>query len=288
MIIVRLKSGLGNQLFQYAIGLNLSQQKKCRLLFDFSLFNQGNRKFKLKYFELEYDSISKFKLTLLSSNFVFYLSKLLQFDFYHKVIKDPMWEYLELPKKDNLILIGYWSFNQYFEGVRSDLLAKFRLNDFFFNNTYLNWREKIQNTEAVAIHIRRGDYLTDKEFNAVFGVLPEEYYFDGIELIKLKVKNPCFFVFSDDPCWVNENFKIEEEYFVVSEQEELADYHEFDLMRNCKHHIIANSTFSWWAAYLNDNEGRVIIQPRKWYKSEHAQKVYDSKKFLFIEGAIRV
>lgn len=288
MIIVRLKSGLGNQLFQYAIGLSLSKQRNCTLLFDFSLFNLGNRAFKLKYFELECNSISKFRLNILSCNFVSAFSKLLRCDFYYKVIRDPIWENLELPNKNNLILVGYWSFNEYFEDVRSDLITKLRLKSFFYNTTYLRLKEKIQNTEAVAIHIRRGDYVMNEEFNQLFGVLPLNYYIDGTGLIKLKVKNPRFFVFTDDPVWVNKSFNLKEEYYLISENEELEDYHEFDLMRYCKHQIISNSTFSWWAAYLNDYDHRVIIQPQNWYQSELAQSVYEKNEFLFIKGAIRI
>jgi hypothetical protein len=185
-------------------------------------------------------------------------------------------------------LIGYWSFNSYFDEIRRELLSNYRVKEVFFNEPYLRVRERIQKTEAVAIHIRRGDYVSNKQFNELFGVLPLEYYLAGVERIKRKVDHPRFFVFSDDPAWVKNFFSFEEEYFLVSEQEHLEDYHEFDLMRYCKHHIISNSTFSWWAAYLNDYEGRVIIQPRKWYQSKLAQDAYETNEFLFIKGAIRI
>ncbi|SEJ61766.1 Glycosyl transferase family 11 [Cyclobacterium xiamenense] len=288
MIIVRLKSGLGNQLFQYAMGLSLSRKKNTPLLFDSSLFKQGNRILRLNYFNLNYNSISKFTLWFLSSNFVYSISRLFQSNFYHKVIRDPIWRPLELSGSGNLILIGYWSFNRYFEEIRGELVAKCTVKEIFFNISYVTFKERILGTEAVAIHIRRGDYVSDREYNSIFGVLPIQYYIDAIEEIRRKVGNPYFFVFSDDPDWVNGYFSIDQAYTLVSDVESLEDYHEFDLMRCCKHQIISNSTFSWWAAYLNDYEHRVIIQPQRWYQSETAQSVYESNEFLFIKGAIRI
>ena len=111
---------------------------------------------------------------------------------------------------------------------------------------------------TVSIHIRRGDY---KKYNFF---LPISYYERAIEYIKNKIEDPIFLVFSDDIQWVKTHVKFEDEVFFVS-QEKLEDYEELILMSKCKHNIIANSSFSWWGAWLNTNDKKIVIGPNRWF-----------------------
>ena len=290
MIIVKLKGGLGNQIFQYAMGLNLSIEKGSRFVLDLSKFDTDVRSFKLGYFDLDCTIITSFKVKILGSKPVKLIADLFNWNIYHVTIKDPVWSLINFSnfEFENLILDGYWSYNIYFQNTRKFLSNRLRLKSTFFNSEYNKLRKEIESVNSVAIHIRRGDYIEDQKNSDFFGIIPIDYYSNSANIIKERIENPLFFIFSDDPHWIENIFPKCENQIIVSSFILIEDIHEFDLMRRCKHHIIANSTFSWWAAYLNDHENGVVIMPKLWYKSGFAQNVYNSKEFLNIDGAIRV
>jgi hypothetical protein len=129
--------------------------------------------------------------------------------------------------------------------------------------------KEISSTNSVGIHIRRGDYFSDKKTNLYHNVLPIEYYLESIEIIKRKIKNPKFFFFSDDIKWVKENFKNTNFNFITTDD----DVEEFLLLANCKNLIIANSTYSLWAAYLLETSNKIIIAPKFWGNFNYSQKL---------------
>jgi hypothetical protein len=120
----------------------------------------------------------------------------------------------------------------------------------------------------VSVHIRRGDYVTNSHTNAVHGTCSLEYYENAINYISEKVKAPHFFVFSDDYKWALENFKNRSYPVTCISNNADKNYEDLTLMYNCKHHIIANSSFSWWGAWLNPNEDKIVIGPKQWFKSK--------------------
>ena len=136
--------------------------------------------------------------------------------------------------------------------------------------------EKIEKTNTVSIHIRRGDYLKDKQRNNICNV---EYYKLAIEKIKTYIEHPSFFVFSDDINWCKENFQNEEFNFIDWNTGNNS-FIDMQLMSNCKHNIIANSSFSWWAAWLNINSNKIIIGPMYWFDNITSNMLCDTWQYI--------
>ena len=161
----------------------------------------------------------------------------------------------------NLYLEGYFQNPVYFQNLRSALI-----NEFSFPKRSGQTKEielKIQKTKnPVAIHIRRGDY-TKPEIQSYHGILPLNYYKQSIELIKSKVENPIFYIFSDDPEWCEDNLaSITGKNIIKGTTQAWEDMY---LVSKCKHQIIANSSFSWWGAWLNSNLEKIVIAPKNWF-----------------------
>ena len=166
---------------------------------------------------------------------------------------------------------GYWQSENYFESNRSILI-----NDFSFRIP-LNARNAdalrlISSSNSVSIHIRRGDYLHNANAKATHGLCSLEYYHKAIRLIKATIGKPRFFIFSDDMLWVKAHLEPEEDCIFVDWNFGVDSYNDMRLMSLCKHNIIANSSFSWWGAWLNRNPDKVIIAPKRWF----AGKINDS------------
>lgn len=157
---------------------------------------------------------------------------------------------------------GYFQHEKYFKHLREDILKSFSLSVPLDekNQTVLN---KILETNSVSIHIRRGDYVHLEHVSKTHGTCSLDYYKKAVEYITKKVENPHFFIFSDDIDWVIKNFKIEYPFMVVDFNQE-KEYFDLNLMKNCKHNIIANSSFSWWGGWLNENPQKIVIAPKKW------------------------
>lgn len=124
--------------------------------------------------------------------------------------------------------------------------------------------DEIRKTNSVSLHIRRGDYITSKITNKFHGTCCLGYYKKAMKLINKKVKNPKYFVFSDDIYWVKKNLEIKNAFYVDDNVGDKS-YIDMQLMSMCKHNIIANSSFSWWAAWLNNNPNKIVIAPKKWF-----------------------
>jgi hypothetical protein len=136
-------------------------------------------------------------------------------------------------------------------------------------------KKQIENVESVSIHIRRGDYVSNPVVNQIHGTCPLDYYYKAIDTITRKIENPHFFIFTDDPVWVQENFKIPYTATIVRRDDQ-KDYEDLILMSSCKNHIIANSSFSWWGAWLNPRKDKLVISPAKWYPGAD----YDTRDLL--------
>lgn len=174
-------------------------------------------------------------------------------------------------------LTGYWQSEKYFleasRLIRADFTFQLPLEN---RNAAL--AEQIDRTNSVSLHIRRGDYVKDPKTAATHGVCSPDYYRAAIQYIATHIEQPHFFVFSDDPAWVRENFRIDFPCSYVDHNKGTESYNDMRLMSLCRHHIIANSSFSWWGAWLNPDAGKLVIAPRKWFAN--ANDVSD----LFPEG----
>jgi hypothetical protein len=125
--------------------------------------------------------------------------------------------------------------------------------------------EQISRVNSVSLHVRRGDYVANLKVAAIHGLCSKEYYASAIKFISKKVERPHFFVFSDDINWVENNFKINYPCTYINQNFSNESYNDLRLMSLCQHNIIANSSFSWWGAWLNCNSEKIVIAPKKWF-----------------------
>jgi len=271
MIIVKLKGGLGNQLFQYAFGRLLSIKRNTSVKFDVLSVDKRDihRDFKLDKFNTKIELASSEEVE--ENEYPFGLiSKILAWAT-RKILRNYNIGYSEkIIYSNNKYYDGYWQSYKYLEPIKKELLTEISLKE-SVNKKYSELISRINSSNSVSIHIRRGDYVNDsktKKAHVTFGL---EYYEEAIKIIKDKIKDPVFFVFSDDISWVKENLKINYPIFFVSNPE-IKDYEELIIMSTCKHNIIANSSFSFWGAWLNQNQNKTVLAPKKW--SNLYQKEY--------------
>ena len=169
---------------------------------------------------------------------------------------------------------------KYFEGIENDIKKDFRFKN-QLDNKNLEILNEIENSNSISIHIRRGDYMSPENYNMYGCIATPTYYKKAIKVIEEKVENPTFFVFSNDMDWVKKNIQINSRVFYIDINSGNGSYKDMQLMSNCKHNIIANSSFSWWGAWLNENKNKIVIAPKKWINREDV----DSDKIeLFCEG----
>ncbi|WP_299291083.1 alpha-1,2-fucosyltransferase [uncultured Mucilaginibacter sp.] len=289
MVITKLISGLGNQLLQYAFGRQLALARKVPLKLDISFFdNQDLRTYKLNHFNIDADIATSTDIVPFMKEISTYQNLHAKTSFYAKVyrniepvfypkytknyFKEAVWWVYEpsvfkTPK--DVYIEGYWQHYKYFENMQPQVFEELTLKDKRSDGAQ-KWFSNINNDpDAVAVHIRRGDYVTDSGANYLMGVLPVTYYDQAIHYIKQKVSSPNFYFFSDDLDWVKDNIETNAPAFYVDGN---ADYEDLDLMRHSKHNIIANSTFSWWAALLNRNTNKIVISPNQWSPIDHVNK----------------
>lgn len=275
MIYTRLISGLGNQLFQYAIGRQVSLLNKAPLKLDISFFaSQSLRSYKLDVYNTKAELATQVEVeTLLERYSSQSLSAkvLRRLDShlpkrYRRLFRESEWWIYEpelFQTTSPVYLDGYWQHYKYFENldplIRDELTLK---------NSYPTGAQAIRQAierdkGAVAVHVRRGDYITDTNANAFMGVIPISYYQQAMAYITARVPNVHFYFFSDEPAWVRQHLLSGSNMSVV-EVENGTDYLDLDLMSKCAHNIIANSSFSWWGAFLNRNPDKLIVAPRQW------------------------
>ena len=237
---ITIKGGLGNQLFQYAHGLKLSLVDKENVIFDTSFFEHTGKDIFRPFL------LDKFNISL-SQNFKnIHINLIIKI--FKKIIQKISGNY------------SYYQSEKYFIEAKDQVLKEFTLK----NPLSLAAQEIAKNIDSnsVSIHIRRGDYVN----NTHHPLCNLEYYYKALHHIKTNITNPHFFIFSDDIQWAKDNLQMHDATFVSNG--DLSEVEELVLMGRCQHNIIANSTFSWWAAYLNKNEHKIVIAPKQWTKKE--------------------
>jgi hypothetical protein len=257
VIITNLIGGLGNQMFQYAIGRALAIKHDTELVLDIRGFEQ----YKLHRFGLRH-------LNVVGA--VIETDEDLQ-DLHKQIIANHRWnekfyhyDPLMDTAHDNLYINGYWQCEKYFINQESVLRKDFSMkyNPDPENQKFSEW---ITGCESVSIHVRRGDYVTNSHTNQFHGTCSLEYYQACIAELAKNVRSPHFFVFSDDIDWVKKNLVIPHPVTYLGHNGADRNYEDLRLMSLCKHNIIANSSFSWWGAWLNQNKAKVVICPSKWF-----------------------
>jgi hypothetical protein len=263
MVTVRLSSGLGNQLFQYAFALYLKQKCGLEVQFDINCFNFDDSR--VVEISIVNSNINFIKNTQLFTNFqsIKYRLRFLLFKINPRniYINDKrIFQNTIFNKSKNYYFDGYWQTDFYISKIK-DISDFFKPQDFipFFIKNYIFEMEKCN---SVVLHVRRGDYFSPLYINR-YGVCNAEYYLRAIKYIQTNVENPMFFVFSDDLDWVSNNVELPANTVLIKNEKINSFWYVF-LMSKAKHNIISNSTFSWWGAYLNMNDEKIIIAPDKW------------------------
>ena len=166
--------------------------------------------------------------------------------------------------KGGLYLDGYWQSEKYFKDIRGSLLEEFSLKGAMPENM-LNFSRRIREMNSVSLHFRRGDYFSNPQVNSVHGVCTQHYYSAAVERMASLAADSHFFIFSDEPEWVRSNVKLNFPMTIVADEFRGEGYQELLLMSMCRHNIIANSSFSWWGAWLNQNDEKIVLAPKRWF-----------------------
>lgn len=278
MITVALSGGLGNQMFQYAAAKALSIRLGVGIKIDLSSFlaNQERswtRDFELSVFNIQTENICKtiswrikyawkvmpfvrqypWGQRLLLLNRIFRDKNTHQYDFRFERLTNPF------------TLLGYFQTEKYFLYYRENILKEFAFKH-SLNVQNEEMSKRILATNAVSVHIRRGDYIMNPHANQIFAECSANYYEQAIEFIKQRIDSPVFYFFSDDIEWVKQNFQGIESAVFVNFNQGKDSYNDMRLMSLCKHNIIANSSFSWWGAWLNQYSEKIVIAPKQWFK----------------------
>ena len=233
MIITKISGGLGNQMFQYAAGRAVSLRENTSLKLDISGYSDDKfgRHYSLDVFNIKVTLATPLDC-LISRLFKTYLD-------------------------------GYWQSEKYFIEYSDQIRQDFKLKPRPDKNV-TEYLKKIKKTNSVAIHVRRGDYVSIARIGQSVGICGVKYYQRAIRLITKKVKDPTFFVFSeaDGLDWAKQNLKFESPCVLVKSSK---DYEDLRLMSACQHNIVANSSFSWWGAWLNENPKKIVVAPDPWF-----------------------
>lgn len=282
MIIVKLMGGIGNQMFQYAIGRKLSLKNRIPLKLDISDYSKNDylRSYMLDIFNIEAAIATTEEIeslvgkTFYSKNKIFMKLNNAYISFFKKTtIQNNKNIYREknfhfdsnlLNISSNVYLHGYWQNENYFLDIKDFLKKDFTLKKPLSSASNI-LKKKIVNNVSVSLHIRRGDYLSNPKTKEVHGVCSLDYYYKGLSILQSKITEDftCF-VFSDDISWCKDNFSPDCPVVFVDINR---DYEELILMSYCKHFIIANSSFSWWGAWLNDNKNKIVVSPKNWFNT---------------------
>ncbi len=274
MVVVKVMGGLASQMHKYAVGRTLADQKNCDLLLDLSWFEKKNsgdtkREFMLNKYNLRFNTASKKILHKLKASFLRRkLSSLLKlFDLSTNFLEisshyiDGTSSYNILNCRPPIYIEGEWFGDELIKSNRKKILLDFQLVD-PLSSYASETLSKIIKSESISIHVRRGDYVSNKSASSYHVLTGIDYYKKAVEHLSSLVDNPVFFVFSDDMLWVKNNFIDIKGNFIFVEKNE--PHEDLFLISQCRHNVIANSSFSWIGAWINDQVDKKMIAPSHW------------------------
>lgn len=250
MIISKLQGGLGNQMFQYAIARSLSLKSHKPFMLDLSFLQKHSipRTYDLDIFNISPDFNNSFLQNTVHIN-------------------EPHYHYSEgytnlivnlLNNNYTILLDGHWQSERFFLEFKEEIKKDFKFIDKINN---LELLKVIESTDSIMLNVRRTDYLQ----SSFHGVMKLDYFEKAKQIIETKIKKPHYFIFSDDLDWCKKNLKWNNTTIVDHQYKGNKFSLYLQLMLSCKHFIIPNSTFAWWAAWLGSNEDKIVIAPKQWF-----------------------
>lgn len=273
---MKIKGGLGNQLFQYALGRRLTHFNGAELKLDISYYDE----FKLRGYALhdlnikeniatadDLKALGITDLKELGSTVHRALERARPFGKRRRIDErsfgfDPK----VLQASKDAYLDGHWQSERYFAEIADIIRAEFTPRQ-KLDPTNDKMASDITRMSSISLHIRRGDYVTNPANREVYAACSIDYYRRCITEMAKRVPDPHFFVFSDEIEWAKENLNIKQAVTYVDHNSQKEAYKDLYLMSRCRHHIIANSTFSWWGAWLADNKDKIVFAPSRWFNA---------------------
>ena len=272
MIIIEMSGGLGNQMFQYALYKSMLH-KGLDVTIDKSIYRDVDHKEQVdldrfpnvSYIEADRKLSSALRGYGYNDNIIDKIRNKLnksKRNLYHEDLDKGYQP--EIFEFDNVYLNGYWQCERYFKDIRNEIKK-----DFIFpcaqsgDDKIKALTIEMESCNSVSLHVRRGDYLKPGLIEIYGDICTEDYYKKAIEYIKERVDNPVFYIFSNDMAWVRDNFKSDD-FRYVNEYGVFDGMTDMYLMTWCRHNIVANSSFSWWGAWLNKHDDNIVICPNRW------------------------
>lgn len=295
MIKVKIQAGLGNQMFQYALARSIKEKTNKEVVLDLSFYTDSGvatgdtvRGFDLDKFNidntLKFDYSSTPKKISIFEKIKRRLLNESAFVFYKKYLNP----------KENSYLIGFWQSEKYFKDIENILRKEFTLKDKIEergeNDIAKAYLEKINNSKvSISVNIRRGDYADNIKVRNYHGLIEKEYFINGVKYIKerLNIEKDVIniFIFSDDIEWCKENLNDLEYYGnLFFSSKEISATDTLYLISKCHHNVIANSSFSWWGAWLNQNENKIVVAPKYWVKVKIDTKDVVPEEWIELEN----
>lgn len=275
MVIVHLMGGLGNQMFQYAAARQLAQRLHTTLKLDISAYaSDPLRSYSLSPLRIQEQFATPAELAAMrrpyESRLAWYLlrlSRLLKLPYGWTVLQENHFRPFDArfsSVSGHVYLLGYWQSEKYFADRQDLIRHEFTLRE-GADPANREMAGRIASVEAVSIHIRRGDYVANPHTHQIHGVCSLAYYQECVRRLAEKVARPHFFVFADDAAWAQENLRLDYPTTFVAHNDAAHAHEDLRLMALCQHQIIANSSFSWWGAWLNPNPDKIVYAPGRWF-----------------------
>jgi hypothetical protein len=272
-VVARIEGGLGNQLFQYAAARSLADRLQCGLLLDLrGLAENGDRPYQLDRYSVRAEVADAQTLAALPawrSSRAGRIGQWLSFVMSGTVRSPVFWprsfaydgriERLRQP----VYMVGYWQTERYFAWNRARLLHDLTLHPDTAANA--GWVQKIRSCNSVSLHVRRGDYVSSPSAAQHHGTCDMAYYQQAIALLLQQQPELEVFVFSDEPQWAADHLRLPAPIHIVDANPPDRGYLDLELMRGCRHHVLANSSFSWWGAWRCVHMGQTVYAPRRWF-----------------------
>lgn len=273
MRLIKMTGGLGNQMFIYAFYLQM-KERFPQVYIDLSDMVHYNvhHGYKLNHVF----NLPRTEFCINQS-----LKKVLEFMFFKTIIERKQNGSLKAYNKSYIWPLiyfkGFYQSEKYFTSIKEKVHDVFTFNKSLANQeTIALLKQMDSDKDSISIHVRRGDYLLPKHWKTTGSVCQLPYYLNAIAEMERKIKTPSYYVFSDDITWVKENIPLTTAIYVDWNKGE-DSWQDMMLMSHCRHHIICNSTFSWWGAWLNPHEDKTVIAPNRWFQLCETPDIYPTE-----------